>query len=124
MEHLFSDAIIQEMMPHWLAWKRPFSILAGMILLGGGLSILLGFKMTWGGLMLSVFLLTVTLAVHLPAVFNKPGDLPVSWHWLWDVYQRSNLVKNLCLLGVCFHLINHEPGRFSLDGRAARKDSI
>ena len=30
---------------------------------------------------------------------------------------RSNLVKNLCLLGVCVQLGQHVPGRYSLDGR-------
>lgn len=116
-EHLFSDALIQDMMPAWLVGKRVFSILAGLILLTGGLSVFLGYKMTWGGLLLSGFLVTVTLMVHLPAIFQHPPNLPEEWSWLWDVYQRSNLVKNLCLLGVCFHLINHEPGKFSLDDR-------
>ena len=30
------------------------------------------------------------------------------------------LVKNLCLLGVCVHLLSHQPGRYSLDRYLAR----
>ena len=33
---------------------------------------------------------------------------------LWDLYQRSNFIKNVCLLGVCFHLLTHEPGSLTL----------
>lgn len=114
-EHLFSDAIIQSMMPDWLPFKRLLSILAGVILLSGGGMILLGFQTQIGALVLGIFLVLVTIVIHGPALLGVPDSLPETWHWLWEVYQRSNFVKNLCLLGVCFHLINHETGKFSLD---------
>ena len=56
MEHLFSDHLIQDMMPDWLVYKRALSIIAGIILLTGGLSVLLGYHMMWGGLLLCGFL--------------------------------------------------------------------
>lgn len=115
MEHLFSDVLIQNMMPDWLVFKRAVSIGAGLVLLTGGFSVLLGYKSTAGAIMLGVFLLIVTAVIHAPALLSQPTGLQGDWHWLWDVYQRSNFVKNLCLLGVCFHLINHEHGRYSLD---------
>lgn len=115
MEHLFSDALIQGMMPDWMVYKRAASICAGLILLLGGTSVLLGYKSTEGAVMLGLFLVVVTVLIHLPATLQAPTDLPSDWSWLWDVYQRSNLVKNLCLLGVCFHLINHEHGKYSVD---------
>lgn len=115
LEHLFSDQMIQEMMPDWLISKRLFSVLAGLVLLTGGLSVLTGYQTVKGGISLGVFLIVVTVVIHLPALLRTPVDMPLSWHWLWAVYQKSNLVKNLCLLGVCFHLINHKPGRYSLD---------
>jgi len=115
LEHLFSDALIQGMMPDWLVYKRAASILCGLVLLGGGTSILLGYHSKGGAIVLGLFLVVVTAVIHLPAVLGNPSDLPPEWVWLWEVYQRSNLVKNLCLLGVCFHLINHEHGRYSLD---------
>ncbi len=115
LEHLFSDHLIQDMMPDWLISKRFFSVLAGLVLLAGGLSVLTGYQTVKGGLLLGIFLIIVTALIHVPALFREPTGLPASWTWLWSVYQKSNLVKNLCLLGVCFHLINHQPGRYSLD---------
>ena len=115
LEHLFSDTIIRNMMPDWLVYKRTLSMIAGILLLVGGLSVLLGYRTTWGAILLGGFILLVTILIHIPATWHQPADLPPSWRWLWDVYQRSNLVKNLCLLGVCFHLINHQPGKYSLD---------
>ena len=116
-EHLFSDAIIQNMMPEWMGQKRMLSLLAGGILLAGGFSVLFGYRTTAGAILLGSFLVVVTLSIHLPALLMEPAGLERDWRWLWDVYQRSNLVKNLCLLGVCFHLINHRPGKFSFDAR-------
>ena len=117
LEHLFSDEMIQSAMPHWLSFKRQLSLVAGILLLTGGLSILLGFYTTWGAILLGGFLTVVTILIHLPGLWSRPENLPDAWRWLWDVYQQSNLVKNLCLIGVCFHLINHRPGRYSLDAR-------
>jgi hypothetical protein len=37
------------------------------------------------------------------------------------VFQRSNLVKNVCLFGVCVHLTTEAPGRFSVDAWLARR---
>ena len=115
VEHLFSDTIIRGMMPDWFVIKRALSVCAGIVLLAGGFSILLGYKTRQGAFLLSGFLIIVTLTIHLPALFSPPASLPDEWRWLWDVYQQSNLVKNLCLLGGCIHLINHRLGRFSLE---------
>ena len=41
--------------------------------------------------------------------------------WLWDLYQRSNFIKNDRLLGVCLHLLTHEPGRTTLPGYLQRR---
>lgn len=123
-EHLFADQIIQTMMPDWFAFKRLLSIGAGVILLAGGGSIMLGFKTEWGATALGLFLIVVTVLIHAPALIGIPPTLPDDWHWLWEVYQRSNFVKNLCLLGVCFHLINHETGRYSLDELLKKKECL
>jgi len=117
IEHLFADEIIRKLMPQWMLFPRMLSLLAGGILLAGGCSVLLGYRTHLGAVVLGVFLLIVTIAIHLPAAIHNPTDLSQNWQWLWDVYQRSNFVKNLCLLGVCFHLTNHRPGRYSLDAR-------
>ncbi|MBF0237965.1 MAG: DoxX family protein [SAR324 cluster bacterium] len=114
MEHLFADARIQEMMPVWLFYKRPLSMLAGVILLSGGFSLVTGMYVRRGAMLLAIFLVVVTIVVHVPALFHVPRTLPDDWRWLWDVYQRSNVVKNMCLLGGCFHLINHQVGRYTV----------
>lgn len=115
LEHLFDDALIRQMMPHLLPFKRAVSVLCGVWLLAGGGMLLAGWRTRTAAAMLGGFLVLVTAAVHLRGVLGLPAGLPGEWNWLWEVYQRSNLVKNICLLGVCFHLLNHEPGRFSLD---------
>ena len=117
LEHFFSDELIQGMMPAWLGnAKRLVSILTGMILLVGGISILIGWKVHSAAVLLGSFLLLVTLTIHGPALLQHPSDMPAEWTWLWDVYQRSNFFKNLCLLGVCIYLTHHRLGRWSFDG--------
>lgn len=121
MEHFFSDHLIQSMMPDWLGGaKRAVSIVTGAILLSGGVSVMIGWKVHEAAVLLGTFLLLVTVTVHGPALLAHPTDMPQEWTWLWDVYQRSNFFKNLCLLGVCFHLYHHRVGRFGLGGRNSR----
>lgn len=115
LEHLFHDQLIRQMMPDLLPFKRALSLLCGLWLLAGGGMLLTGWHTRRAAAMLGAFLVLVTVVIHLRGVMGLPEGLPADWGWLWEVYQRSNLVKNLCLLGVCFHLLNHEPGRFSLD---------
>jgi uncharacterized membrane protein YphA (DoxX/SURF4 family) len=114
-EHLFQDQLIQLMMPYWIVNKHLFSLAAGVVLLGGGFSLLIGYKVRLGATILGLFLVLATILIHIPGVMMKPAGFPQEWGWLWDVYQRSNLIKNLCLLGGCFHLTNHKLGRFSLE---------
>ncbi|MCB1192762.1 MAG: DoxX family protein [Leptospiraceae bacterium] len=116
VEHLFSDTLIRSMMPDWMIYKRFLSIIAGLILLTGGTSILLGYKVKQGAWLLGLFLIVVTFLIHLPALFQFPPGMEEEYRWLWEVYQKSNLVKNLCLFGVCVHLTNHIIGPFSVEG--------
>jgi uncharacterized membrane protein YphA (DoxX/SURF4 family) len=102
--------------------KRLISVLAGVVLLTGGCSILLGLKVHLGASVLALFLVVVTATVHAPGLFGAPpGRLQPEAAWIWQVYQRSNFVKNLCLIGVCVHLLTHQPGRYSLDRYLARR---
>ena len=75
----------------------------------------LGFRLHYAAIALGAFIVLVTIVVHLPGVIYYPAHLPEDSRWMWDILQRSNLAKNLCLLGVCFHLLYHESGKFSLD---------
>ncbi len=121
LEHLVDDHLILNLMPAWVESPHIMSAGAGIVNLAGGLSILLGYRMRAGALVLGAFLVVVSLAVHLPGIFSAPAGLPADWSWLWTVFQRSNLVKNLCLFGVCVHLIRHSPGRYSLDAWLGRR---
>jgi uncharacterized membrane protein YphA (DoxX/SURF4 family) len=120
-EHLFDDRLIQHLMPAWVGYPALASRVSGVVLLLGGLSILTGYKLQFGARVLGAFLVVVTLAVHVPGCFTVPADIPRDASWLWIVFQRSNLVKNVCLLGVCVHLTTHAPGRFSVDAWLLRR---
>jgi uncharacterized membrane protein YphA (DoxX/SURF4 family) len=114
-EHLLDDRLIQHLMPSWVEAKTLASVASGTILLLGGFSILLGYRVAAGARLLGAFLVVVTLTVHLPGCFSTPPGIESEWSWLWTVFQRSNLVKNLCLFGVCVHLTTHETGSYSLE---------
>ena len=118
-EHVFQDDLIQQLMPPWIPEPRMFSLAAGFLLLACGTSISLGYRIHIAATALGIFLVVVTVVIHIPGMFMYPPDLPPSWQWLWDLYQRSNFIKNVCLLGVCFHFLYHEPGRYSLDHRTS-----
>ena len=120
-EHLLDDHVIQHLMPGWVHFRVLASRLSGVVLLLGGLSILTGYRMQLGARLLGAFLAIVTLTVHVPGCFTVPADIPSDSAWLWTVFQRSNLVKNVCLFGVCVHLTTHAPGRFSIDAWRARR---
>ena len=120
-EHLFDDHVIQHFMPSWVLYPTLASRASGVLLLFGGLSILIGYRMQIGARLLGAFLLLVTFAVHVPGVFRVPPGVPSDLAWLWTVFQRSNLVKNICLFGVCVHLTTQAPGRFSVDAWRAQQ---
>lgn len=55
----------------------------------------------------------VTLVVHVPGVLARPVFVESEALWLWDILQRTNLVKNISLL-VFFHFLHHRLGKDSL----------
>lgn len=114
-EHIVDDRLIQNLMPPALPAPRLLSVLAGLVLLTGGSMVLVGYRIRTAAWILGAFLVVVTLAVHLPAVFLPCPPMPAESEWMWTVLQRSNLVKNLCLLGVCFLLSDHTLGAYSVD---------
>ena len=120
-EHIFSDELLQDLMPEWVPYPRVASFLCGVWLLGWGGLIMVGWRVRWAGVALGAFLIFATLTVHLPGVLVAPISVNASCERLWSILQRSNLAKNLCLLGVCVTLIDYKVGRYSLErylGRA------
>ncbi len=120
-EHLLDDRLIRHLMPAWIRYPELASRVSGCVLLLGGCSILVGYRVQFGARLLGAFLILVTLTVHVPGCFYVPTDIPPDAGWLWLILQRSNLAKNLCLFGVCVHLTTHAPGRYSVDSWLARK---
>lgn len=120
-EHLVDDELIQKLMPAWMPGPRIISISCGIILFGGGAMIALGYRLKLAAIVLGTFLIVVTAVVHAPALqgLASPVVDPRD-QWIWDTLQRSNFVKNLCLLGVCTMLPFYKPGRWSLDHRFKR----
>ena len=93
-EHLFRDELIRQLMPGWMPEPRLFSLAAGFLLLAGGASIALGFRVHIAATTLGVFLVVVTVLIHVPGMLIYPDGLPNDWQGLWDLYQRSNFIKN------------------------------
>lgn len=120
-EHLFSDALIQNLMPEWIPFKRAVSIAAGGWLVVWGTLILVGWQVRYAAIALGSFVLLVTIVVHLPGVLSEPNSIDQQNKWLWIVLQRSNLAKNLCLIGVCLHFLHHQVGRYSLENWLANR---
>lgn len=124
-EHLIDDELIQKLMPPWVPAPRLLSIGCGILLFVGGALIALGYRLKFAALMLGLFLIVVTTLVHAPAVQGMQ-QAPVADPrdtWIWDTLQRSNLVKNLCLLGVCAMLPFYQTGRWSLQRILDQKKS-
>lgn len=81
---------------------------AGLLLMGtivfqllGGLSLVLGYKVKWGAILLILFLIPATLVFHSP----------------FDPAQRTDFLKNLALLGGILLVIERGAGPVSLDAR-------
>ena len=121
-EHILSDDLIQHLMPAWIPMPKVVSILVGMVLCVGGICIVLGWRLRFAAVLLGSFVIVVTLAVHVPAILINPEFVTDSNQWMWDILQRSNLAKNVCLLGVCVLLWHYVPGRWSLEKRL--RDSL
>ncbi len=73
--------------------------------LGGGLSVLLGYKARWGATALAIFLVPVTLIFHTK--FS-------------DQMQVAMFMKNLAIIGGLLMVASAGPGPISLDARGRR----
>jgi uncharacterized membrane protein YphA (DoxX/SURF4 family) len=114
-EHLVNDDLIQKLMPDWMPIPHVISFLCGCILLIGGGLIAIGYKLRFAAILLGSFLVVVTAIVHGPGISTTPQFITPESELLWQVLQRSNYVKNLCLLGVCLLLIHYKPGKWSVE---------
>ncbi|WP_084610665.1 DoxX family protein [Synechocystis sp. PCC 7509] len=75
-------------------------IAAVVIEVGGGLSVLLGYKARWGAIALAIFLIPATLIFHT----NFANQI-----------QQIMFMKNLAIFGGLLMIIQYGAGRISLD---------
>jgi len=80
-----------------------FAICAIILEIGGGLSVLLGYKARWGAVALMVFLIPTTLIFHTN--FS-------------DQMQVIQFMKNIAILGGLFMVAGFGAGDMSLDERS------
>lgn len=89
-----------------MAFLPLYLICAMIVEIGGGLAILLGYKMKLASWILFAFLIPVTLIFH---------------HAITENLQVFMFLKNLSIMGGLLLLTQIEPGPYSLDGRQSAK---
>jgi len=82
--------------------------LSGLMAIGGGLSVLLGYQARAGAWLLVAFLVPVTLMMH---AFWRLDD-PVAVH-----IQQAMFMKNLSMIGAAWLIAYFGAGPLSLDAR-------
>lgn len=107
----FSGEAIHMAAAHGVPLARIAVPAAGVIALLGGLSILFGLRARFGALLLLVFLIPVTLAMH--DFWNAVDPMTVQ-------IQRVMFMKNLALMGGALLIAYFGSGPFSVDGRRTR----
>jgi putative oxidoreductase len=104
IQSIFSFAAVQQIMAnHGIPLAA--LLLAGSIILriGGGLSVLLGYKAKWGAWALIIFLIPTTLIFHTQ--FSNSA-------------QMTQFLKNLAILGGLLMVVSFGPGAISIDNRS------
>jgi putative oxidoreductase len=82
-----------------------------LVEVGGGLSLLVGYKARAGAIILALFLIPTTLVMH--AFWSAAG--------MEAQMQMVNFLKNLAIMGGLCALTVTGAGRYSLDGRGERR---
>jgi putative oxidoreductase len=104
IQSIFSFVAVQQIMAnHGIPLAA--LLLAGSIILriGGGLSVLLGYKAKWGAWALIIFLIPTTLIFHTQ--FSNSA-------------QMTQFLKNLAILGGLLMVVSFGPGAISIDNRS------
>ena len=90
------------MTSHGMHLAGMFLVLAILVEIGGGLSVLLGYRPRLGALLLALFLVPVTLVFHRNLV--DPG-------------QAAHFMKNVSIFGGLLAIVSVGGGVFSVDAR-------
>jgi len=86
--------------PSFMGW------LGAIVEFGGGLLILLGFKIRWGAILMILFVIVATLISHR------------YWEFTGEAFgaQRGNFWKNATIVGGFLFMFLAGAGRYSVDG--------
>lgn len=90
----------EEMARHGMPVPAVFLVGAILVELGGGLSVLVGWKARWGALLLAMFLVPTTLIFHFD--FS-------------DAAQSAMFIKNAAIMGGLLYVAAYGPGWLSVD---------
>lgn len=120
-EHLTQSALLQTLMPTWVPYPAIVSVACGLWLILWGSFVLAGYRVRLASVALLLFIVGVTLLVHLPGVLVTPVQVSASCEGLWQILQRSNLGKNVCLIGMCLFLFDYNPGAISISAWLRRE---
>lgn len=101
---------VDPMAATWSLW-RPLALLAGTIEAAGALMLLVGYRARLGAFCLFVYLIPVTVVVHL---YGWAGAADAEAATL----QLTQLLKNLAILAALVQLMTYGPGRPSFDVRS------
>jgi putative oxidoreductase len=82
--------------------------LSGIMAFAGGLSIALGFRAKWGGWLIVLFLVPVTVMMHNFWAMTDPNMAQM---------QQIMFMKNLSMLGAALLIAHFGSGPLSLDSR-------
>jgi len=99
----------QYMAAYGMPFVNLFLVAAIILEVGGGLSLLLGYKARWGAIALMLFLIPTTLIFHTK--FS-------------DRIQVIMFMKNLAILGGLLMVGYCGPGRISLDARISSRSTV
>ena len=104
-----------DVLPWWIPTPGITVILCGMLLLLGGTFIMLGVWLQIAAVILGFFLAFSITGIHIPGFIDIPVGVRIEADWLWFLLLKSNLMRDLSLLGACIYFFNHELGKFSLE---------
>lgn len=86
----------------------PFS---GILELIGAISVLIGYKTTWGALLLVVFMIPVTFMLHAFWKITDPMQAQMG---------MVMFLKNISIIGAALFIAYFGPGPFSVDNRTQK----
>lgn len=89
-----------------MPYRRAFLVLAIILELFGGLSLLFGFKARWGAFALFIFLIPTTLIFHT--------------HFS-EQLQVIMFMKNLAIMGGLLYVTTYGAGTLSIDEKLSKK---